>query len=204
MEYTQPEAATFERYAECLANAERVHLMAGDGIQAPGAIVLRLMPNPDRGYRVQWLNLQAGGFGDSSYDIPTRARALDEFAAMVRRYDPTRALSKAAAPEFADRTNSPDRIFRLSVTPDALAAMQRDADEREAESTEHQPDLAACRAAGAATCHAGADRTANPFERDSDEWEAWDSGFNASVADWRARLREDVADMYGDEAADRV
>lgn len=52
---------------------------------------------------------------------------------------------------------------------------------------------------GALACECGLERSANPF---GPNWEQWEAGFAKAMAQWRARQRADIADRYGDEAAD--
>jgi hypothetical protein len=48
-------------------------------------------------------------------------------------------------------------------------------------------------------------RSANPFDSDGEgraHWEAWDSGYSEEIASWRAARRAEIADDFGDAAAD--
>lgn len=155
-------------------------------------------------------------------------RAETAKAALFAAYGTDRAEleaeAKAAAPVRLVQTRGPDGESRL-VRPDSpeakaaanraagLAAYRRgdhaseaEADEREAAeahdcATRVSPDAA--RALGAQSCACNLERSANPFPADSAAGEAWDSGYSEAMADWRAERRAEIADRYGDEAADR-
>ena len=55
---------------------------------------------------------------------------------------------------------------------------------------------------GALACSCDLDRDANPFPHGSEERLAWIDGFEAEMRSWRAERRAEIADEYGDEAAD--
>lgn len=131
------------------------------------------------------------------------------------------AEAKAAAPVRLVQTRGPDGESRL-VRPDSpeakaaanraagLAAYRRgdhaseaEADEREADERAARVSPDAARALGAQSCACNLERSANPFPADSAAGEAWDSGYSEAMADWRAERRAEIADRYGDEAADR-
>lgn len=57
---------------------------------------------------------------------------------------------------------------------------------------------------GALACECDLTRNNNPFEPDTAEAMAWEEGYTKAVHQWRAQLRADIADQYGDEAADYV
>lgn len=82
----------------------------------------------------------------------------------------------------------------------AKAADEREAAEADERAAKVSPDAA--RALGAQSCACNLDRSANPFPADSAAGEAWDSGYSEAMADWRAERRAEIADRYGDEAAD--
>ena len=42
----------------------------------------------------------------------------------------------------------------------------------------------------------------NPFEPDTGEADAWGEGYAKAASQWRAQKRAEIADRYGDEAAD--
>ena len=88
-----PDPALIKRYALELANAEAVAFMAGDGLQAPGAIVTRRVRGEERA--THFLNLQTGGFHQGDY-AETYAEGLADFAARLARYDRTGGLREAA------------------------------------------------------------------------------------------------------------
>lgn len=82
----------------------------------------------------------------------------------------------------------------------AAEADEREAAEADERAAKVSPDAA--RALGAQSCACNLERSANPFPADSAAGEAWDSGYSEAMADWRAERRADIADRYGDEAAD--
>jgi hypothetical protein len=55
---------------------------------------------------------------------------------------------------------------------------------------------------GALAAECNLDRDTNPFQLDSQDFEDWDAGYSKSIDQWRAQKRADIADDYGDEAAD--
>jgi hypothetical protein len=61
---------------------------------------------------------------------------------------------------------------------------------------------------GALAAECGLDRLDNPFSREegglpAQAWQAWDEGYTKAISQWRAARRAEIADQYGDEAADR-
>lgn len=61
---------------------------------------------------------------------------------------------------------------------------------------------------GALSAEIGLPRRANPFEPNGTmgavrAWQAWDEGYSRAIAQWRAEKRAEIADTYGDEAADQ-
>lgn len=58
------------------------------------------------------------------------------------------------------------------------------------------------RALGAQSCACNLPRSANPFVPDSSQWESWDGGYSDEMASYRAKRRAEIADDFGDAAAD--
>jgi len=83
------------QYRADLEAAPAVAFLAGDGIQAVGAIVLRESPGALHPWRVHFLNLQSGGYHGGNY-CGTYADGLAAFADKLQRYDPTQGLRDAA------------------------------------------------------------------------------------------------------------
>jgi len=81
--------------AQLLADPDLVrhHVIAGDGFQAPGAIIMRRLSN---GYAIHFANLQTGGYHSGWYDLG-EDEALIAYRDRCRRYDPTGELTSAAA-----------------------------------------------------------------------------------------------------------
>jgi hypothetical protein len=46
--------------------------------------------------------------------------------------------------------------------------------------------------------------TSNPFEEGTEEADQWDAGHAKAATQWRAAKRAELADRYGDEAADEL
>lgn len=82
------------RYAADLEAAQAVAFMAGDGIQAPGALVVRHVDGAHP-LAVHFLNLQCGGYHGGTY-CGTLAEALESFRERLGRFDPTGGLREAA------------------------------------------------------------------------------------------------------------
>jgi hypothetical protein len=57
---------------------------------------------------------------------------------------------------------------------------------------------------GAVACEQGVGRDANPHEEGTDEYEYWDSGWEKQAGQDRASHMSDIADRFGDEAADHL
>lgn len=83
--------------AQLLADPDlrRHHVMAGDGFQAPGAIVLRHQANAPGKFVIHFANLQCGGFHQGWYDLD-EGEALIAYRDRCHRYDPTGELHRAA------------------------------------------------------------------------------------------------------------
>lgn len=90
------------------------------------------------------------------------------------------------ARELAERESA-----ELSATAEAL----------EREESAAPVNLDKARQLGALACDCDLPRSANPFPA-GDAAEAWDSGYSEAVAQWRAAKRAEIADSYGDAAAD--
>lgn len=74
--------------------ADRFYGMDGDGIQAPGAIVIAFLRDKHHPFVVWYANTQAGGTSGGDY-CETMAEALEAFEVKCKRYDPTGALNKS-------------------------------------------------------------------------------------------------------------
>jgi len=80
--------------ADYKMRADRFYGMDGDGIQAPGAIVLAFLRNSHDPYVVWFANTQVGGTSGGDY-CKTAAEALEAFDRKCKRYDPTGELNRA-------------------------------------------------------------------------------------------------------------
>lgn len=90
------------------------------------------------------------------------------------------------ARELAERESA-----ELSATAEAL----------EREESAAPVNLDNARQMGALACDCDLPRSANPFPA-GDAADAWDSGYSEAVAQWRAAKRAEIADSFGDAAAD--
>lgn len=110
-------------------------------------------------------------------------------------------VALAACPYLADG----ERAARWTLgwrEAERDAEARREAADVEADERAAKVSPDAARALGAQSCACNLDRSANPFPADSAAGEAWDSGFSEELASWRAARRAEIADDYGDEAAD--
>jgi hypothetical protein len=82
-------------YPELIEKARAESLMFcgmdGDGIQAPGAIVIRETGRDLHPFVVHFANTQCGGYHGGEY-CTTRREADETALDKIRRYDPTKAL----------------------------------------------------------------------------------------------------------------
>lgn len=68
------------------------YTMKSDGIQAPGAIVIRHNPsNLQHPYVVHFRNDQIGGFSEGVY-CSTYSEAIESYQRQCRKYDPSGTL----------------------------------------------------------------------------------------------------------------
>lgn len=88
MEFTKGKPELIEK-----ARAESLMFcgMDGDGIQAPGAIVIRETGRDLHPFVVHFANTQCGGYHSGNY-CTTRSEAETVAAERIERYDPTRKL----------------------------------------------------------------------------------------------------------------
>lgn len=93
--FTLPETVKLIQYGQSMTQARALYPMAGDGIQAPGALIIRALPDNDiHPFAVHFLNLQSGGYHAGDY-CETLAEAESAYASRCRRYDPTGRLNAA-------------------------------------------------------------------------------------------------------------
>ena len=199
------------------AHAERGEIMAALGpvspeekaardssafIESPAAPVQTIDMTPTwRGILPVFLALLENGTAEG------RRTAREELGRMADLAD-----SLVAARRDLSAVSPEPEAGRVAFGSPEAAAMARAAELegaalREApEAAETAPSVspAMARNLGVQSCACGLQRAANPFERDSAAWEAWEDGFSAAVADWKADLRARVADDFGDAAADEI
>jgi hypothetical protein len=83
-----------ELIADFKMRADRYYGMDGDGIQAPGMIVIAyLRSNKQHPFVVWFANTQAGGTSAGDY-CTSAQEATEAFYAKCKRYDPTGELNK--------------------------------------------------------------------------------------------------------------
>lgn len=95
----------------CDQGIQRKHLMAGDGAQAPGAVVQRTLDSGEHRHVVHFFNLQSGGFHSGSYHTD-ETEAMAEYTRQIKRYDPTGMLHREA-----------ERVEEIERTYQALCLM---------------------------------------------------------------------------------
>jgi hypothetical protein len=84
-----------ELVADYRMRADRFYGMDGDGMQAPGAIVIAfLRSNKNHPYVVWFANTQSGGTHNGDY-CKTLKEAEEAFNVKCTRYDPTGRLNAA-------------------------------------------------------------------------------------------------------------
>lgn len=89
-----PSPEMLSKYADAMDKAVNLYLMAGDGCQAPGAIITRFEAGALHPWRVHFLNLQCGGYHAGGYH-ETESGAFEEFKERCLRYDKTGGLHHA-------------------------------------------------------------------------------------------------------------
>lgn len=111
-----------------------------------------------------------------------------------------RRMARAELSRMAELADERNRLSQELARRESaeLAAAEAEADEPDAPACDTQ----AARALGAQSCACNLPRSSNPFPAGTVAAESWDGGFSDELASWKANRRAEIADAYGDAAAD--